>query len=65
MKLVYKVPQTEDEVMQALQYNDSITTTAMRGIAKCRMKQGDTPVQAYEYALKTFISIHEDNNDKE
>jgi hypothetical protein len=57
MNLISKVPQTEEEVMQALQYSDSLTTNAMRGIARVRIKMGDTPEQAYEYALLQYISI--------
>ena len=57
--LITKVPQTEEEVMQALQYSDDVTTNAMRGLARCRMKMGDTPEQAYEYALLQHIGIFE------
>lgn len=64
MNIISKVPQTEEDVMQALQYSDSIATTAMQGIARVRIKMGDTPVQAYEYALLKYISIMEGKNEK-
>lgn len=64
MNLISEVPQTEEEVMKALQYNDSILTSAMRGIARVRIKMGDTPVQAYEYALLTYIGDMEAGDEK-
>lgn len=58
-ELIDKVPHTEEEVMRALQYTCDITTDAMRGIARCRIRMGDTPEQAYLYALLYHIGLHE------
>jgi len=55
----------DSQISRASAIKESIAKEiAMRGIARVRIKMGDTPVQAYEYALLKYIGDTEAGNEK-